>query len=660
MSVNNDIAVRVGADVTSLKQGMKDGSKSVGMFSDKSAKDLGRAAANIAKVGAAAIAAGAAMVAGLYVKGAKVVDQQAKLARSMNSSVVSMQALDRAADLAGISQDGLANAAGKLNARLGEAMRGTGQAALMLDRLGMSASELADMEADERLAAIADRMRDLGYNSAQAGDALKQFGVREEEIVGLMLEGGDAFRAARQEVIDFGLAVSDVDAAQIEAANDAMTAIGVTVQGVANRVAIELSPYVLEVAGRFADASKEADGFGSQVDTAIATSLRGLGMIADGLHYVRVGFKTLVLAGHAFNAAMASVTLGILEAFTFLRDGAADIVNQIIEAVNKIPGVDIATVDPFTDSAFMQGMRAMAADANQTVADVYNELGELATRELPSAKINEFLAAVAARSQEAAQAVVDARREMLGGGGGDGDDPEMSDGEKAAMDTKLQALKDRLLQEHELLQQKYQQDMELLNQALAAQRLTEGEHHSLAQSLLLTHQQKMTQIESDAAEQRKRIADAEADAKRQIIGNALTDLTTLMNTGSRKLFEIGKAAAIGNAIINTHEGITAALKLPFPYNLAAAAATAAKGFASVSAIRSQSFGGGGAGARATGSNTAAVNAGTTPVSTNTGSSGAQQNTVINLSGDFFGETQIRGLIERINETTRNGGRIILK
>src|SRR5690554_3853368 len=99
-----DVAVRVGADITDLKRGMAQGSQTVGQFATNSGKHLRKTVNDLAKVGAAAAAAGAALVAGLYVKSAQVIDGQSKLAQSLGTTTATVQALTRSADLNGVSQ----------------------------------------------------------------------------------------------------------------------------------------------------------------------------------------------------------------------------------------------------------------------------------------------------------------------------------------------------------------------------------------------------------------------------------------------------------------------------------------------------------------------------------------------------------------------------
>ena len=56
---------------------------------------------------------------------------------------------------------------------------------------------------------------------------------------------------------------------------------------------------------------------------------------------------------------------------------------------------------------------------------------------------------------------------------------------------------------------------------------------------------------------------------------------------SKKMFKLNQALAIGEAIMNTAQGVTNALKLPFPINIVMAGLVGAMGAAQISTIRSQ-------------------------------------------------------------------------
>jgi hypothetical protein len=106
---------------------------------------------------AAATAAGVAMVR----SGLQTVDAQAKLAQSLGTTVASIQTLERAGELAGVSMSGIEQATKDLTRRLSQAAAGTGPAADALDRLGLSANELIALPLDQRVGAINAAIEEL-------------------------------------------------------------------------------------------------------------------------------------------------------------------------------------------------------------------------------------------------------------------------------------------------------------------------------------------------------------------------------------------------------------------------------------------------------------------------------------------------------------------
>jgi len=95
----------------------------------------------------------------------------------------------------------------------------------------------------------------------------------------------------------------------------------------------------------------------------------------------------------------------------------------------------------------------------------------------------------------------------------------------------------------------------------------------------------------------KRRADAEENIeqiKQQAISGIASNLTVLMSAQSKKLFKIGKVAAISSALINTSEAITKTMaSVPYPFNVPLAIAQGAAGAVQIQNIKRQTFGGGG-------------------------------------------------------------------
>ena len=162
----------------------------------------------------------------------------------------------------------------------------------------------------------------------------------------------------------------------------------------------------------------------------------------------------------------------------------------------------------------------------------------------------------------------------------------------------------------------------------------------------------MTANEQKALEQRLALEKQAQQQRLQGIQGALSSVSTLMNSENRKMFEIGKAAAIAQSIINTYQGVSEAWKLGPILGPPLAALVATAGFANVANIRKQSFGAsGGAGAA---SATQQTNANMTGVGGAQGTGAQQQQTMfvsgINPNDLFTGEQ----LVNMVNTAQENG------
>lgn len=221
----------------------------------------------------------------------RIVDSQAKAAQSMDTTVVSMQNLDRAASLAGISAGDLDGSLRRMTRRISLAEQGAGPAADALERLGLSAEDLNKLPVDQRVDRINSAIRELIPAAEQAGVASQIFGDRTGLAI-LRLDS-DVLARAERDVDRFGVAVSDVDAAQIEAANDAMSALGLITRGLANQITVALAPVLQSLAESaqqlgewFNDLSpptRRLIAAGTALTAALGPAVLTLGLMATGL-----------------------------------------------------------------------------------------------------------------------------------------------------------------------------------------------------------------------------------------------------------------------------------------------------------------------------------------------------------------------------------------
>lgn len=564
------------------------------------------------------IATGAAAGLALLTKrGLEAVDSQAKLARQLGGTITGLRALEGAAGDAGISSEGMASAMERLNARIGEAQRGTGTAAESFERLGLNANELARMDVDDRAAAIADRMKEMGLSTQQAGDELRQMGIRQGEVINLMLQGGDAIREERKTVEALGLALSEVDARQVEMANDALGVFGDLMTGIKSQLAVAAAPFITQMATDIEDAAKAAGGWKDEIKSAIELGIKGFGKLLDVLHGVRVSFKLMQVASAELETGLKSFA-----GFVGIGDGADD--------------------------------------AKQRAAKLREELHQLAVQEMPSDKAAKFLEDVRKRSEEAAQAAVSAR---TGNGSAftptAGGEKEETEAEKYRRETeeKLNAIRERFMAEDELQIARFEAEQLMLNNARDARILSEQEHKSLMEQLEQEHQDNLNAIKERGLKSGLTfLAKIQNDTLRKTADGFAAAIQTAA-TSSKKMFDINKALSLANALVTLPDSIIQAVRNAggLPFGAFAGAATAAQGIAQIAAIKSTNFGGGGA----SGSVAGAANPANTTQAPAQQQQRASQAININVAGglnpeDLYSGKMIRALFDELNANIDNG------
>lgn len=241
------IQVRIGADTAGLEAGLRRSGQLVANTSREMSRNLKVAA----KWTAGITAAGAAISTHLINNTMKAVDEQAKLARSLGTTIDSITALQLAASESGV--DGLEASLNRLNRRLGAAEQGTGRAGQAIEALNLDLEELSQMDVADRVFAISDAMRESGISMQQAARHAQNLGFEQREAAAFFMQGGDALREYVDQVDRFGLSISEIDAARIEQANDAMGRIGLSARGVRQTLAIELSDTITAVADQITE-----------------------------------------------------------------------------------------------------------------------------------------------------------------------------------------------------------------------------------------------------------------------------------------------------------------------------------------------------------------------------------------------------------------------
>lgn len=653
MAITSDLAVRIGADISGLTKGLGEASKGLDGLGAKARAGAG----SFATIGAAATAAGAAMVAGLVAKGMQAIDAQADLAAQLKTTSASIAVLNRAADLSGASMAQVETAGKRLAVVMGQADQGNKAAKETFDRLGLSARDLQAIPLDDRIGAINQAMAENIPVTQQAAVAAQLFG--KEAGLAISQIGGDALAQARKEAELFGLAISEADAAKVQQAADEFGKVGMAVDGVIQQLTIGMAPAITAVMRMFTELAEEAGGVGTAVANSSSLAIKSIGFVMDAVESLR---RIYEIANRAAEVGVRSLVAVNLFFARGIVNGPIEAVNLLIAGLNKLPGINI---EPIGLTAFGEKIKALSEQNSAALDKAKFGLGEIDAilqRPLPSGKFTQYVEEAKLAAEESAKVA----GAMTGGGapdatgaggnakaGKDGGDPEA-----AYISDRLQRLRDANMTELQILEDKQAQEIETINAGWEQKLLTDETWNALMAETKQRHEDEMTAIEQQAADARAKIAEAEAANKQRIMSSALSGLTTLMNSENRKMFEIGKAAAIAQSIISTYTGMTKALELGWPMGPIAAAAIGAAGFANVASIRSQSFGGGGS--TATGSNTTAVNAASTPTASSGDAPAGGTLTVQGLSASsLFTGDAVAGLAEQLLDYQRRGGSVVL-
>lgn len=594
----------------------------------KSAKqtlaDVGRkareGATDFAKWGAAGVAASAAVAAAIYKSQSQIIDSLAKTADALNVTTQQLQAMHHMAELNGVSTESMNKNLQRMEMRLGEAIRRGGAAAEALGEIGVSVDLLRQQNPAEQMETLARAIGTVEDQSIKASISQDLFGREGLKMLKVLNNlSRDGLQPTIKELDDLGVSINRIDAAQVEAANDAMFRASQVVTGLKNRFTIELAPAVEAVTNLFLESAKEAEGFGQVSTSAADRVVRSVAFAMDAVAGLK---RTFVVAGQTIAEWWTVITLGAVKFADFIVNGPIEALNKLISLANSLPG-DFIDLPEIKTPEFAENLKDQVALSKQAVKEGWATIQETLNEPLPGGQFLKFVDEARAAADEAAKVAEEAG--LIGPMGVNPEAPTggFGDDEREAIAKRLDAVRAAHETELQALQAKFAAEDDILSEAREAGLLSEEQHRAELLAVEEDFQKEKTRLENEGAKARQMVIDAENQKRLRAVGQALSDLSTLMNSESRKMFEVGKAAAIAQTVMSTYEGAqkayTALAGIPVvgpALGAAAAAAAIAGGVARVQSIRSQSFGGGGAPAT---SNTQAVNNASTPTGGGTAS-----------------------------------------
>ena len=282
---------------------------------------------------------GAAFIA-MTKSAADAADAAAKMGDRFGIATEQMIGMQHAANLAGVSNEGLTTALRGLAKSGVEAAQGNEAARTAFERLHIQASEFLKLPMDQQLSLVIDRLGGMENAAVRNATAQALMGRNAGEMMGLVAEGSEAFKTAAADTLAWGLAIDRVDAAKIEMANEAIKRAEAATKGLFTQISIHLSPTIIELANQFADAAKETRGFKDQV-SFLDDGLKAAASLALAAQDIFFGL------GHqigAVGAAIAALLRGeFASAYNIIEEANADVLQHTVETNAAIDRVWKAT-----------------------------------------------------------------------------------------------------------------------------------------------------------------------------------------------------------------------------------------------------------------------------------------------------------------------------
>jgi len=276
MAKAGTLSVWILARTSSFTKGMKQVKRQL--------SDVTRQAAAFAAV---AVAAGAYMVR----QQMEQIDTTGKLAERLRSSTEDIIALNKVTQEAGGSAEGMQKMLQFVAKAAGEAAGGSTEAKRVFEGIGISMDDLKSKSPVELMLSVSDALDRISNVNTRAAVAARLFGKQGVENLNTLTD----LRSKLQEVMEHlektGLLFSALDAAKVEAANDAWGRVKDVLTGIATQTAIALADKILFISEAIYNAATEGEGFANSMDSVVEKITIGIGIAGDFFQAFKAGLS---------------------------------------------------------------------------------------------------------------------------------------------------------------------------------------------------------------------------------------------------------------------------------------------------------------------------------------------------------------------------------
>jgi len=675
---------------------------------------MGQVRSGINAVGTAALklAAPIAAAGGAFLSFKTVMDSLnradglARTAAELGVTTDALQKLGHAASLSGSSAAEVTDAMRFMSRFIGQAAEEGSQAAKTMEKLGVNFRQLEGMSADEAFMHMADALNSVTDQGQRATMMQEVFG-RGAKNVALMVAGGsEEMRKLGEDAERTGKVLSGFELGQLVAAKGAIEELQTTFQALGDRLAVAFAPVIKWLSdaingwignAKDFDATMQsvAEGFVSAVGV-MRLAWQGLQLMWEGAKVVVGGLSVAVweMARDVTKAAMwigdvfsdtwdwikasfnvtgSAIVLGwewikskAIAAFAIIGESFAKTIIAMGAAARgsgikglsdigwqaEVAGTDLLVGAMRLRQGADAGVAAATASLDQSVQNLEAARAAMsAPADLATPWLDQMTENAQTFFSTAKQGFTDLAAQMASQEGGNAFTATWASFRKSQDEAQAQALESAAAfnQERAVVSAEGEQ---MVQDAIAKVQMTSEEKKAawIADYVKNTEEQNYNERMKWAG-----MWESGMQGKLEVISSMLSGFAALMQSKNKAMFQVGKAAAMAETVVNTflsaQLAYTRALEIPgIGLALApiAAASAIAGGLMRLQQIASTQFGsqsapGGGGGAGATGSMTGAGAA------KEAAEASSQSNVNVTLYGSTFSADQVRGLVGAIND-----------
>lgn len=249
--------------------------------------------------------------------------------------VSDLQAYQLAAGNAGIDAGQLTGIIGKLNKAAGEIKLGSASDKTVeaFNAIGISVAEVERSKPAELFEKVIEGLGGIQDPATRAALAMQVFGKSGQTALTLVAEGTGGLRESRKLLDEMGLSLTNLDADNVDAANDALGTLAKVAQAAKQKIGAELAPIIAKVGNDLLEAGRKGGGFGEMIESGVGQAVEIFSRLTEVVFAVGNTFSAAFNVVQGIISNLVAAVLGFASDFvTAIGTTAPNAFNGLLEA----------------------------------------------------------------------------------------------------------------------------------------------------------------------------------------------------------------------------------------------------------------------------------------------------------------------------------------